>query len=134
MKKVSACFLFFVLLASGAVLHAQSPTTFTHQGRLTDGGALANGLYDFRLSAHDAAAAGNQVGSTLPFDDVLVTNGLFVVYPDFGSGVFTGQPRWIEVSVRPGASTGPYTTLSPRQPVHATFGRSAAQRRIGYGL
>ena len=120
MKKVSACFLFFVLLASGAVLHAQSPTTFTYQGRLTDGGALANGLYDFRLSAHDAAAAGNQVGSTLPFDDVLVTNGVFVVYPDFGPGVFTGQPRWIEVGVRPGASTGPYTTLSPRQPVHAT--------------
>ena len=120
MKKVSACFLFFVLLASGAVLHAQSPTTFSYQGRLTEGGALANGLYDFRLSAHDAAAVGNQVGATLPFDDVLVTNGLFVLYPDFGGGVLNGQPRWIEVNVRPGASTGTYTPLTPRQPVVAT--------------
>lgn len=105
------------LLATAA---SAQTTAFSYQGRLTEGGALANGLYDFRLSAYDATAVGNQVGTTLPFDDVLVTNGLFVLYPDFGGGVLNGQPRWIEVNVRPGASTGAYTTLTPRQPVVAT--------------
>jgi hypothetical protein len=119
MKKHLSLFLLSMLFASGAVLRAQS-TAFTYQGRLTDGGALANGLYDFRLFAYNADAGGSQVGPTQLFEDVPVTNGVFVVYPDFGAGVFNGQPRWIEVGVRPGASTGIYTTLSPRQPVLAT--------------
>lgn len=111
-----AC-LFGLLFSSST--QAQT-TAFSYQGRLTEGGALANGLYDFRLFAYNADAGGSQVGTTLLFDDVPVTNGLFVLYPDFGGGVLNGQPRWIEVGVRPGAGAGTYTTLSPRQPVVAT--------------
>jgi hypothetical protein len=98
---------------------AQS-TAFSYQGKLSETGAPANGTYDFQVSIYDAASGGSQVGSVLTADDVVVTGGLFTLYPDFGGGVFDGQPRWLEVAVRAGASTGAFTTLTPRQPVLAT--------------
>ncbi len=88
---------------------------FTYQGRLNDGGDLANGTYDFEFKLYSAASGGSQVGSTVTKDDVTVTDGLFTVELDFGSGVFTGDARWLEIGVRPGSSTGAYTTLTPRQ-------------------
>jgi hypothetical protein len=62
----------------------------------------------------DAPAGGAQVGPVLTRDDVAVANGLFTASLDFGS-VFGGAKRWLEVRVRPGASTGAYTTLAPLQ-------------------
>lgn len=89
-------------------------TTFTYQGRLNDGGSPANGAYDLRFSLFDAASGGAQVGSTQALNDVAVADGYFTVALDFGNGVFKGDARWIVVEVRPGASTGSYTTLNPR--------------------
>ncbi|MDQ7029822.1 MAG: hypothetical protein Q9O62_08615 [Ardenticatenia bacterium] len=123
-------------LAGGAVAWAQGPepreeasiqaiaapvgTAFTYQGRLTDGGSPANGAYDFQFKLYDAATGGSQVGSTVTKDDVAVSDGLFTVDLDFGSGAFDGNARWLEIGVRPGGSTGAYTTLSPRQALTAT--------------
>jgi len=92
-------------------------TAFTYQGRLTDGDDLANGTYDFEFKLYNAASGGSQVGSTITKGDVTVTDGLFTVELDFGSGAFTGDARWLEIGVRPGSSTGAYTTLTPRQPL-----------------
>src|SRR5262245_41773661 len=89
-------------------------TAFTYQGRLTDAGNPANGTYDLQVALFDAASGGTQVGGTLTRDDVVVANGLFTVSLDFGS-VFAGSQRWLELRVRPGASTGAYTTLAARQ-------------------
>jgi hypothetical protein len=89
-------------------------TAFTYQGHLTDGGSPANGTYDFQFKLHDAASAGNQLG-TVTKEDVTVTDGLFTVVLDFGIGAFTGDARWLEIGVRPGTSTGAFTVLSPRQ-------------------
>jgi trimeric autotransporter adhesin len=104
------------ILAAVATLAGAQPlgTSFTYQGRLTDGGNPANGTFDFQFVLMDAAAGGSQVGPLLTRDDVTVTNGLFTVSLDFGA-VFTGNKRWIDAGVRPGASSGAYTTLSPRQ-------------------
>ena len=100
---------------TGAPLAAQPiGTAFTYQGRLTDAGNPANGAYDLQLVLRDAAAGGAQVGPTLTRDDVVVANGLFTVSLDFGA-VFAGSKRWLEVRVRPGASTGAYTALAPLQ-------------------
>jgi hypothetical protein len=100
---------------TGAPLGAQPlGTAFTYQGRLTDAGSPANGSYDLQLVLRDAASGGAQVGPTLDRDDVVVTNGLFTVSLDFGT-VFAGAKRWLEVRVRPGASTGAYTPLAPLQ-------------------
>jgi hypothetical protein len=89
-------------------------TAFTYQGRLTDAGTPANGTFDLQLVLMDAAVGGSQVGPILTRDDVMVTSGLFTTPLDFGS-VFTGSKRWLELAVRPGASTGAYTSLAPRQ-------------------
>ncbi len=104
----------FCLLAAGALQAQPVGTTFTYQGRLTDAGNPASGAYDLELALFDAAGGGTQVGSTLTRDDVVVTNGLFTVNLDFGA-VFSGSRRWLELRVRPGASTGAYTTLGGRQ-------------------
>ncbi len=89
-------------------------TTFTYQGRLSDGGSPANGAYDLRFSLFDAASGGAQVGSAQALNDVTVADGYFTVALDFGAAAFKGDARWIVAEVRAGASTGSYTTLSPR--------------------
>jgi trimeric autotransporter adhesin len=100
---------------SGSRLSAQPiGTAFTYQGRLADAGNPANGPYDLQFVLMDAPAGGIQVGPVVSREDVPVTNGLFTVALDFGS-VFGGAKRWLEVRVRPGASTGAYTTLAPLQ-------------------
>src|SRR6185369_16902982 len=43
-----------------------------------------------------------------------VSNGMFTVVMDFGSGVFTGPDRWLEIAVRPSGGGG-FTPLTPRQ-------------------
>ncbi len=89
-------------------------TAFTYQGQLTEDSTLANGLYDFEFKLFDDVSSGAQVGSAFTNKDVMVSNGLFTVEIDFGS-VFDGAALWLEVAVRPGSSTGSYTTLNPRQ-------------------
>jgi hypothetical protein len=103
-----------ILLSARALVAQPVGTAFTYQGRLTDAGNPATGAYDLQLALFDAASGGAQVGSTLTRDDVVVANGLFTIPLDFGA-VFTGDKRWLEIRVRPGASTGAYTTLAGRQ-------------------
>lgn len=106
-------------------------TAFTYQGRLTDGGSPANGVYDLRFILFDADTGGAQVGGIVAKEDVTVSNGLFSVELDFGGSAFTGDARWLEIAVRPGSGTGAsgYTVLSPRQPVspspYALFAKAA---------
>ena len=49
-----------------------------------------------------------------------MVDGLFTVELDFGSDVFNGDARWLEIGVRPGDSSGSFTTLSPRQELTPT--------------
>lgn len=93
---------------------AQVGTAFTYQGRLLDGAAPANGSYDLELTLWDAATGGFLVGGTA-LTSVAVASGLFTVAVDFGPGMFTGSPRWLEIGVRRGGSSGAFTTLVPRQ-------------------
>ncbi len=94
---------------------AQTPTTaFQYQGHVNDGGAPANGSYDFLFSVWTNSTGPAQVGSTFAAPATAVNNGLFTATPDFGAGVFTGPDRWLEIAVRP-AGSGSYTTFTPRQ-------------------
>jgi len=92
--------------------------SFTFQGRLTDAGVPANGSYDFNFYLYEAPVGGNQVGPVQTIADVAVTAGLFTVKLNFGD-VFHGEEYSLEIQVRPGASAGAYTTLSPREQVGA---------------
>ncbi len=108
-------------LACGPLALAQTAlgTSFTYQGRLTDGAGPASGTYDLRFTLLDAVIGGSQVGPSVTRDDVTVTGGLFTVSLDFGT-TFAGSKRWLQVEVRPGASTGTYAVLAPRQELTPT--------------
>jgi hypothetical protein len=104
------------LIAPAAIARAQpAGTSFTYQGHLTDNGLPGDGPFDFSFTLFDAGTGGSQVGPTVTQDDVAVADGLFTVSLDFGAGAFAGGARFLEVAVRPGASTGSYTTLGSRQ-------------------
>lgn len=92
-------------------------SSVVYQGRLDDGGAPANGTYDFEFRLFDAATLGAQVGAFDTQSNVSVTDGLFTVTLSFGANVFTADARWMDIRVRPGASGGAHTILSPRQRV-----------------
>lgn len=107
----------FCMAGLDQTIHAQG-SAFTYQGKLTDGGTAANGPYDLIFRLFDAAAGGTQVGGDVIRDDVQVTTGVFTVNLDFGSPPFTSATgNFLEISVRPGASTGGFTPLLPLQPI-----------------
>ena len=110
------CLLAGLLLTAAA----QGTTAFTYQGRLNDAGQPANGVYDLQFALYDANTAGNQIGANVTVEDVAVTNGVFTVQLDFGAAAFGDTARHLEISVRPGASTGSFTTLTPRSPFTPT--------------
>lgn len=109
--------LLAVLIGTATAL-AQGGTTFTYQGQLLDGGSPANSSFDFEFKLFNSASGGGQVGSTITQQDVVVNGGVFTTQLDFGS-ILDGTALWLDIGVRPGASTGSFTTLSPRQPLTA---------------
>jgi hypothetical protein len=101
-------------------------TAFTYQGRLLDANSVADGEYDFEFKLFDCAAPDSNVcyqqGNTVNIDNVDVIDGHFTVEVDFGSSVFDGMERWLQIGVRPGDLDDPneYTVLSPRQEITPT--------------
>jgi hypothetical protein len=114
------------LLVLGVLLIAElaqaQGTGFTYQGRLTDAGNPADGLYEMQFKLFDTGAIGTgiQQGSAITDSAVQVTNGVFTVQLDFGPGVFDGSGRYLEIGIRPAASPNPFTVLSPRQPMSSS--------------
>lgn len=115
----------FLILAAGVLallgVTPVSAQSITYQGRFTDNGAVPVGDFEIRFEVFAAASGGNPIGASLirliqlGQDDagVFSFNDL-----DFGTGVFNGQARWIEVSVR--RLGEPFVALTPRQPVNPT--------------
>lgn len=95
-------------------------TAFTYQGVLGQGGAAVNGSSDLTFTLYNAASGGAPVGASNVVNDLVMSNGLFAVTLDFGTGAFDGAPRWLQIAARPGASTGGYTNLAPRTSITAT--------------
>ena len=91
-------------------------TAFTYQGRLLDVNSPADGLYDLQFKLYDNLdpVFAAQQGSTIDINDLDLIDGYFTVELDFGSDVFAGDARWLQIGVRPGASTGSFDTLMPR--------------------
>ena len=105
------------ILLSASTAFAQT-SSFTYQGRLTDGGTAANGNYDLQFALFDSLSGGAQVGSTQTLNTVAVSNGVFTVSLDFGANSFPGANRFLEISARP--TGGSFTLLTPRQQVTST--------------
>jgi len=111
--------LSILLAVAGMTFSAQAQgTAFSYQGRLNLNGLPATGLYDLRFTAYAGALSPGPLGQvTLPA--VPVTNGLFTVTLDFGSGLFAGPQRWLEIAVRTNGAAS-FVLLDPRQQVTAT--------------
>jgi hypothetical protein len=111
----------FLLLFSGSVAQAAPlGSAFSYQGRLNDNGNPAAGIYDLRFGVFDAVSGGSQAGSGRTNAAVAVSNGLFTVTLDFGTAIFDGSARWLEIGVRPNGAATDFTTLAPRQPLTPT--------------
>ncbi|HEV8268398.1 MAG TPA: hypothetical protein VGR00_09205, partial [Thermoanaerobaculia bacterium] len=123
-------------LALAAPLAAQTPfgTAFTFQGRLSDVGAPADGLYDIRFRLYDAYTIGNLKG-TVTKNGVLVSGGRFTVDLDFGGAAFDGNARWLELLVQ--KMGGGFTMILPRQELTGTpyattiFARTVVVKPLG---
>lgn len=102
-------------------IQALMGTAFTYQGQLKKDDGPVNGNCDLQFSLWDAAGSGSppsggtQIGATQTRSNVSLTNGLFTVPLNFGSTAFTGDARWLQITVRCPAGSGSYTALSPRQ-------------------
>jgi hypothetical protein len=93
-------------------------TAFTYQGNLTDAGQPANGQYDMTFKLFDQVTGGSQIGGDIVKENVVVTAGTFAVTVDFGSSPFSnGTASYLDIAVRPGAGSGPFTPLAPRQQI-----------------
>ena len=77
--------LLLLALWAGTSIGFAQGTAFSYQGRLSDNGALANGLFDLRFTLQEALAGGNQIGSAVTVSAAGVSNGLFNVALDFGA-------------------------------------------------
>lgn len=111
--------LFFGFLVFSLSAFAQQ-TAISYQGKLSSGGADANGPHDLKFRLYDAQSGGTQLGTEILLDDVIVSAGVFTVSLDFGNQFSAAGARWLEIEVRVGTSTGAYTLLSPRSPITST--------------
>ena len=109
-------------------LQAQG-TAFTYQGWLNSGGSTDTGVYDFRFKLYSDALGNTQVGSSYSTNAAGLSNGLFTTSFDFGTGIFLGANRWLEVDVKTNGGAS-YTVLTPLQAVtptpYAVFAGSAS--------
>jgi hypothetical protein len=96
---------------------AASFTPFTYQGQLEGDSGPVDGDCEMAFRLYDTSNTDSQVGKTIT-QTVSVSDGLFGVTLDFGSGVFDGSSRWLGVQVLcPGDSA--FTDLG-RQRLDAT--------------
>jgi hypothetical protein len=125
--------LLALLLSNPAI--AQVGSRFIYQGELRVAGEPANGPYDFRALLYGSATGGITLAQR-DIEDHPVDSGLFSLPIDFTDVPFrAGQRYWIELRVRGGSETGPYTTLTPRRelmPVpYAIHALSVAPASVG---
>jgi len=105
------------LLATASSVFAQG-TAFTYQGLLTSNGVPVNTAYDLEFTLFNAASGPSQVGNTVTYSALPITNGVFSVLLDFGN-VYNGTSYWLQISNRPSGG-GAYTALTPRQQLTPT--------------
>jgi hypothetical protein len=111
--KLLAALLLLPTLNSQLSTALAQGTAFTYQGRLASGTNAANGNFDLSFSLYSTNFGGGSLAG-MTNSAVNISNGFFTVSLDFGNGIFTGPPRWLEIAVRSNAFSA-FTTLSPRQ-------------------
>src|ERR1039458_6812532 len=133
LKLIALCCLLSAFCLSS---HAQG-TAFTYQGQLQNNGSPANGSYDLTFAVFTDSNGVNQVGSTLTNTATGITNGLFTVVLDFGQGIFTGTPLWLQIGAETNGASS-FTTLTPLQQLtpapYAIYAPSAGSAATANGV
>jgi hypothetical protein len=114
MKTKLHSFFIALMLLAGANRATAQGTAITYQGQLQNNGSPASGTYNLTFSLFNTNASGVAIAGTVTTNGVIVSNGLFTVQIDFGSGVFTGGTNWLQIGVETNGF-GSFTTLVPRQ-------------------
>lgn len=109
--------VFLAAMAAVSSPAALPEPILTYQGELSEAGGPASGVYDLQFRLFDAAVGGSELGA-VSHDDMVVTDGRLTAELDYGDS-FDGRELWLEIRVRPGASSGAHTVLTPRQPMTA---------------
>jgi len=91
-------------------------TAFTYQGLLNVSGKPANGSYDVQFSLFNTNVSGAAIAGPVTNTAVAVTNGLFIIAVDFGTGFFTNESDWLQLAVSTNGANS-FTTLVPRQQI-----------------
>lgn len=104
-----------IFLTAGAGLAQTS--VITYQGKLTDNGMPATGVYEMRFRLFDQAANGFEFGTPKIVSNIAAAAGTFTVRIDVGDWVFDRNDRYLEIAVRPQGNPNPFTVLAPRQPI-----------------
>jgi hypothetical protein len=117
-KLLIAMAILLLNFSSTIALLAQG-TAFTYQGNLDSSNAPANGNYDLLFTLYSTNSGGDAIAGPITNSATFVTNGLFTAVIDFGTGVFNGNPRWLEIGVQTNGGAA-FTTLTPRQQLTAT--------------
>jgi hypothetical protein len=133
MKRTSLLFVANAALCLARTVMAEN-NTFTYQGKLIDECCPANGYYDMRFKLVQGPSGSAVVSGTpvMTQPAVFVTNGIFTVNLNFGTGsqVFDGTARWLEIEVRTNNAPSGFVTLSPRTELsrahEAVFAQKAA--------
>lgn len=97
---------------------AESPSGFTYQGVLDDGGGAFTGPIGMSFSLYASSESETPIVGPTATQQVEVEDGLFSVAIDFPESALAGGVRYLEITIDPG---GPReTVLSPRTPITPT--------------
>lgn len=116
-RSILRCALFGALLAAAGAALAVG-TEFTWQGELRESGQPATGTYDLEFRLYAAATGGSAIGPVRSLSAQAISGGIYTALLDFGDQ-FTGEPRWLEISVRRSGQPT-FNLLLPRQALTAT--------------
>jgi hypothetical protein len=119
MKSLAKTFPGFIMSLLFVVAVNAQTSVFTYQGKLSEGGVGANGIYDMQFRLFDATTGSGEVGTAITVNGVQVTAGIFTVKLDFGAGAFPGADRFLEVAIRPTGQSN-FTALLPRQMLNSS--------------
>ncbi len=137
---LSVIVILIMSVCARSALAAPLGTAFTYQGQVQISGVNLNDTADLQLGLWDDPGAdsppvgGTQIGTTQTVTGVLMVDGYFTVQVDFGTNVFDGNARWLQIALRSPAGSGTYTTLAPRQPVTAAPNALFALNASGLSL
>jgi len=118
LKHLSTLTALLALLSVPITAVAQG-TAFNYTGQLMFNGLPAFGEYLLQFELYDAPTNGSPLylGAVSPNPVQTDLDGVFTVSVDFGTDVFEGVLRWLEIQVATNDLSPVFAILAPRQPL-----------------